>query len=126
MKLIESERGLVEMELPAWAFKAESRVRRDGAIDMVFRLRPWGRPWLLVCAIVELIRTSTITITIEFQEQRPVVTHDGERIEPTLDYTLDDKEVDDLVKRIPIASLPYFIQLAKDRHLFPTTPVDRK
>lgn len=118
------------MELPKWAFKAGSTVRHDGSIDMVFRLRPLGRLWLYWCAIVDLIRTATITITIEFQDRRPIVSHDGERIEPNLDYTLEDKEVDDLVKRIPIAKLPYFVQLAQDRHLFATTPdrrsVDRK
>lgn len=110
------------MELPKWAYGVESRVRRDGGIDMVFRLRRLGRLWLVWCAVVDLIRTATITITIEFQDRRPVVTHDGERIEPSVDYTLEDKEVDDLVKRIPIAKLPYFVQLAQDRHLFATTP----
>lgn len=114
------------MELPKWAFKTESAVRRDGSIDMVFRLRPLGRLWLYWCAIVDLIRTATITITIEFQDRRPVVTHDGERVEPSLDYSLEDKEVDDLVKRIPIAKLPYFIELAKNRHEFATTPAARK
>lgn len=109
------------MELPKWAFKTESRVRADGAIDMVFRVRPLGRLWLMVRALVELARTATITITIEFQERRPIVTHDGEQIEPTLDYTLEDQEVEDLVKRVPIPKLPFLIQLARDRQMFGTT-----
>ena len=113
------------MELPKWAFKAESRARTDGAIDMVFRLRPLGRLWFVTRALVEFVRTTTITLTIEFQERRPIVTHDGEQIEPTLDYTLEDKEVEDLVKRVPIAKLSFLIQLAQDRRLFGSTP-DRR
>lgn len=73
------------MELPKWAFKAESRVRHDGAIDLVFRLRPLGRLWLYARAIFDLIWTQTITITIEVRNSRPVVTHAGELVDPTPD-----------------------------------------
>jgi hypothetical protein len=103
------------MELPKWAFKAESKVRGDASIDMVFRLRPLGRLWFFVRAIVELVRTATITITIEFQEARPIVTHDGERIEPNLEYTLEGKEIDELVKRVAPAEVQRLITLAKQR-----------
>ena len=114
------------MELPKWAYKAGSSVRTDGSIDMVFRLRPLGRLWLLARAIFELARTATITITIEFQEQRPIVSHDGERIEPTLDYTLQDAEVEDLVKRVPIPKIPLLIDLARERQLYGTPRARRE
>jgi hypothetical protein len=114
------------MELPKWAYRAESRVRSNGSIDMVFGLRPLGRLWLLTRAIFELARTATITITIEFQEQRPIVSHDGERIEPTLDYTLQDSEVEDLVKRVPIPKIPLLIDLARERQLFGTPRARRE
>lgn len=113
------------MELPKWAFRTESRVRPDGSIDMVFGLRPLGRLYLYARALWELARTTTITLTIEFQERRPIVTHEGEGIEPTLDYTLEDTEVEDLVKRVPIPKIPLLIQFARDRQLFGTTP-DRR
>lgn len=103
------------MELPKWAFKAESRVRGDAAIDMVFRLRPLGRLWIYWCAFVELLRTSTITISIEFQEARPIVSHDGERIEPNVDYILEPHEIEELMKRVPAEQLPRIIRIAKDR-----------
>jgi hypothetical protein len=103
------------MELPTWAFKAESRVRNSGAIDMVFSLRPLGRLWLYWCALVDLVRTSTITITIEFQGRRPVVMHDGEKIEPSLVYELEDPEIEELVKRVPKSKLLRLIELAQDR-----------
>lgn len=70
------------MELPSWAFEPESRVKPDGSIDMVFRLRFAGRLWLTFCALVELIRTSTITISIGFQEGRPALFHGDDPIEP--------------------------------------------
>jgi hypothetical protein len=73
------------MELPKWAFQAESRVRGDGAIDLVFRLRPLGRLWLVARAVASLIWTQTITITIEVRNSRPVITHAGELVEPTPD-----------------------------------------
>jgi hypothetical protein len=68
------------MELPKWAYHAESRARADG-IDIVFSLRPLGRLWLYWRAIVDLVRTSTITVSIGFQKNAVVVTHDGEVIE---------------------------------------------
>lgn len=73
------------MEIPSWAFRPESRIKPDGSIDMVFRLRPVGRAWLSFCALTELVRTATITISIRIQDGRPVVTHGEERIEPELD-----------------------------------------
>jgi hypothetical protein len=102
------------MELPKWAFKAESVVRSDASIDMVFSLRPLGRFWLYVCAVWDLVRTSTITLTIQMQE-RPTVTHGGERVEPKLDYELEDEEIESLVKRVPAAKLGLLIAIAKDR-----------
>jgi hypothetical protein len=114
------------MELPKWAFKAESSVKSNGSIDMVFRLRLLGRLWLYACALLELARTATITITIEFQEQRPIVSHDGERIEPTRDYTLQDSEVEDLVKRVPIPKIPLLIDLARERQIFGTPRARRE
>jgi hypothetical protein len=104
------------MELPTWAFKTESRVRTDGSIDMVFGLRPLGRLWLYTRALLELARTATITLTIEFQEGRPVVTHGGERIEPALDYTLTKREALDLVDRVPLESLDGLIKRAHERY----------
>ncbi len=103
------------MELPTWAFKTESVVRRDGAIDLVFRLRRLGRLWLYWSAFADLIRTTTITITIGFDKARPVVSHVDERVEPSPDYTLEDEEVEELVKRIPPAKLPFLVQLAELR-----------
>lgn len=73
------------MELPSWAFIPESRVKPDGSIDMVFRLRVAGRVWLTFGALVDLIRTSTITITIGFQEGRPALFHGDDTIEPQLE-----------------------------------------
>lgn len=108
------------MELPKWAFKAESVVRSDASIDMVFTLRPLGRMWLVACAVWDLVRTATITIKIEFQD-RPIVTHEGERVEPKLDYELTDDEIDDLVKRVPAAKLGLLIAIAKDRCRAPGT-----
>lgn len=70
------------MELPAWAFEPESEVKPDGSIDMVFRLRFAGRIWLGFCALVDLVRTSTITISIRFQEGRPALFHGDDKIEP--------------------------------------------
>lgn len=70
------------MELPSWAFEPESRVKPDGSIDVVFRLRVIGRLWLSFCALVDLIRTSTITISIGFQEGRPALSHGDDRIDP--------------------------------------------
>jgi hypothetical protein len=70
------------MELPAWAFEPEGRVSADGSIDMVFRLRFAGRFWLAFCALLELIRTGTITIAIRFQEGRPALFHGDDQIEP--------------------------------------------
>lgn len=104
------------MELPKWAFKGESRVRGDASIDMVFRLRPLGRLWLYWCALIELARTATITITIEFQEARPVVTHDGERIEPNVDYILEPHEIAELIKRIPLGQLQDVTRLIHARY----------
>jgi hypothetical protein len=103
------------MELPTWAFKTESIVRSDGSIDMVFRLRPLGRLWLYARALLELAWTTTITITIEFQKNRPVVTHGGERVEPCLEYELTQREAYELVKRVPLASLDELIKLAQER-----------
>jgi hypothetical protein len=103
------------MELPTWAFKAESRVRNSGAIDMVFSLRPLGRVWMIWCALVDLVRTTTITITIEFQGPRPIVKHEGETIEPSLVYELEDPEIEELVKRVPKSKLMRLIELAQDR-----------
>lgn len=114
------------MELPKWAFKTESRVKGDAAIDMVFRLRPLGRLWLYWRAFIDLVRTTHITITIEFQGPRPVVTHDGEVIEPNLEYTLEEKEIEELVKRVPISRLPFLIGLANDRHQVAIRQVTRK
>jgi hypothetical protein len=102
------------MEIPKWAFKAESRVKADGSIDMVLGLRPLGRLWLYARALLELARTTTITITIEFQEGRPIVSHDGERIEPAL-YELTNREAFELVQRVPLASLDELIRFAQER-----------
>jgi hypothetical protein len=113
------------MELPKWAFKTESRANKNGSIDLVIGLRPLGRLWLYSRAIFELIRTATLTLTIEFQEGRPVVTHDGERVEPSLEYSLEANEVDELVNRVPTAHLPRLMQLAEDRYLFASTPERR-
>jgi len=94
-------------------------VRRDGSIDMVFRLRPLGRLWLYARALLEFARTSTITLTIDLggSRGRPAVKHAGERVDPSPDYVLDDREVDELVKRVPAAKLPFLIHLAQARHL---------
>lgn len=103
------------MELPKWAFKTESRVRSNGALDLVVGLRPLGRLYLYARALWELLRTATITLTIEIQENRPVVTHDGERVEP--EHALQDCDISELVKRVPIVKLPQLIELAQDRYL---------
>jgi hypothetical protein len=105
------------MEIPKWAFRSQSRVKPDGSIDLVLGLRPLGRLWVYARAFVELIRTTTITLTIEVQERRPVVTHDGELVEPDLEYTLEDADIPELVKRVPIEKLPRLIELAQDRYL---------
>jgi hypothetical protein len=70
------------MELPAWAFEPRSEVKPDGSIDMVFGLRVAGRCWLSFCALVDLVRTGTITISIRFQEGRPALFHGDDQIEP--------------------------------------------
>jgi hypothetical protein len=105
------------MEIPQWAFKAESRVRSSGVIDVVFSLRPLGRLWLVWCALVDLIRTRTITIAIEFQERRPIVTHEGEEIKPTLvDEPMTTRELYEIVRSVPAgAALDELIQLAQER-----------
>ena len=107
------------MELPTWAFKTQSRVKPDGSIDLVIGLRPLGRLYIYARALLELVRTTTITLTIEFQG-RPVVKHDGELVEPDLSYTLRDDEVLELVKRVPIAKIPLLMEYARDRQLFGT------
>jgi hypothetical protein len=103
------------MELPTWAFKTESRVRSNGEIDLVIGLRPLGRLYLYARALWEVLRTTTITITIGFQEGRPIVSHDGERIEPAPEYALTPREAYELVKRVPLASLDELIKLAQER-----------
>jgi hypothetical protein len=108
------------MELPKWAFKTRSGVRADGSINLVIGLRPLGRLWIYARALFELARTTTITLTIEIQERRPVVTHDGELVEPDLSYTLRDDEIAELVKRVPIPKIPLLIDYARDRQLFGT------
>jgi len=106
------------MELPKWAFKAKSRVRNSGAIDIVFSLRPHGRLWLIWCAIVDLVRTRTITISIEFQERRPVVTHQGEVINPTPaeDDPPTRRELYEVVRAVPAGPcLDELIALAEEK-----------
>jgi len=116
------------MELPKWAFRTESRVRPDGSIDMVFGLRPLGRLYLYARALWELARTTTITLTIEFSKERsrPAVTHGGEEIEPSIDYILEDSEVLEFVRHVPIPKIPLLIDCARDRQLFATTPDRRR
>ena len=109
------------MELPTWAFKTQSRVNpKNGSLDLVIGLRPLGRLYLYARALLELARTTTITLTIEIQERRPVVTHAGERVEPDLAYTLRDDEILELVKHVPIPKIPLLMDLARDRQLFGT------
>jgi hypothetical protein len=114
------------MELPKWAFKAESSAKTNGAIDLVFSLRPLGRLWLYAQAAVELIRTSKITLVIELQNKRPRVTHSGEVVEPQLEYMLEEEELLEFAKRVPIAKIPHLIAILEDRSLFASTPADRK
>jgi hypothetical protein len=114
------------MELPKWAFKSESAVRGDGSIDMIFRLRPLGRVWLFFCAIVDLIRTATVTITIEFQEgRRPRVTHDGEVIEPKFAAEPSLDECLQFVRAIRCTDkLSTLADLAREQRMFILTPQD--
>lgn len=101
------------MELPKWAFKAESRIKKQDAIDMIFSLKPLGRLWLVTRAIWDLIRTSTITIVIEFRAATPVVTHEGEVIEPA---ALNSEELYEIVKCVPAGqSLDELIKLAIEK-----------
>jgi len=101
------------MELQKWAFKAESRIKKHDAIDMIFSLRPLGRLWLVTCAIWELIRTTTITIVIEFREATPVVTHEGEEIQPA---PLSSSELYELVKSVPAGpALDELVKLAIEK-----------
>jgi hypothetical protein len=114
------------MELPKWAYKAESRVRPMGSIDMVFSLRPLGRVWLLSCALIELVRTATITIVIEFQEKRPRVTHQGEVIEPQIAAPTFG-ELYEIVRCVPTGpALDELIRLAQERKLFAETPAEQR
>lgn len=94
------------MVLPKWAFKATSRARSDGSIDMVFRLRPLGRLWLYWSAVLSYLSTKQIVISIEIKDGRPVVTHQGERVDPDPDYVLTDQEIEELIKRVPDEKLP--------------------
>ncbi len=112
------------MELPKWAYKSASAVRGDGSIDMIFRLRPLGRLWLYWCAVVDLIRTSTVTISIEFQEgRRPRVTHDGEVIEPTMVAEPSLDECLQFVRAIRCTNkLDTLIDLAREQKLLMVTP----
>jgi hypothetical protein len=109
------------MELPTWAFKTQSRVKPDGSIDLVIGLRPLGRLYLVARAFLEIVRTTTITLTVEIQERRPVVTHAGERVEPDLAYTLRDDEIAELVKRVPIPKIPLLMGLARDQQILAGT-----
>jgi hypothetical protein len=113
------------MELPKWAFKTQSRIKPDGSIDLVLRLRHLGRLYLVARALLEVVRTTTITLTVEIQERRPVVTHDGERVEPDLSYTLRDDEILELVKRVPVPKIPLLIDYARDRQVL-GIPLDRQ
>jgi hypothetical protein len=114
------------MELPKWAFKTQSRIKADGSLDLVIGLRPLGRLYLVARALLEIVRTTTITLTIEIQERRPIVTHDGEPVEPDLTYTLRDDEILELVKRVPIPRIPLLIDYARDRQLFGSPLPDRR
>lgn len=70
------------MELPRWAYRPQAVLRSPDRVDIVFTLRPLGRLWLYIRAVGELIWTRTITLSIEFQKGAPLVTHQGEVIEP--------------------------------------------
>jgi hypothetical protein len=87
---------------------------------LVVGLRPLGRLYLYARALLELARTATITLTIEIQERRPVVTHGGVRVEPDLSYTLGDDEILELVKRVPIQKVPLLIDYARERQIYGT------
>jgi hypothetical protein len=100
-------------------------VKHDGSIDLVIRLRPLGRLWIYARALLEFARTASITLTIEFQKGRPAVTHEGEVVEPDLEYTLRDDEILELVNRVPIPKIALLVEYLEDRKLFATTP-DRR
>lgn len=112
------------MELPKWAFKAESSVRADGSIDLVLSLRPLGRLWIYARAFVELIRTSKITLVIELKGSRPRVLHSGEVVDPQLEYLLEGEELVEFARRVPISRIPHLVEILQERHLFATTPAD--
>jgi len=106
------------MEIPKWAFKAESSAKADGSIHLVFALRPLGRAWLFVNALLDLILTSKITIVVEVKGKRPRITHAGEVVEPQLDHLLDECEMLEFARRVPTIQIPRLVSILNDRDLF--------
>lgn len=71
------------MEIPKWAFRTDSRVNAKNELEVVFVLRPLGRLWLVMLAVLELLRTTTITLTIVIGAGgRLAVEHEGEQVPP--------------------------------------------